>query len=485
MRNKFKKSELRTDLVWSAASAFIMALTVLALTAVVARLISAEEFATFAALRSLSATLLSFVTASGGSYLIYSYSKDHKSAHYFSSLVITVLLSGCVTIILFALDLPLLSDSGTLSIIPYFLAILLGVCSVRLYEGYLRGIGKPISANLVKLFLGAGLLWGVMISAFVHRSLDYMILYWAVGSFCVFILVALLAYQCSVFRFENFTKQARSHLKWGLPRSPGGVLKGGMATLGLFQSGQQDPSYAAVFAIGLYLIKLADASLGAFRSTLTRFFSLDLEGSREGKRSVGMIALLIISWLGGGLISIEVYRYFDLIFALLGGGLVNLILDQPYVRFFSILIPIQLSFLFERPFVDVKFSRPITAILLSLAISAQLGLYYLITQFSDDYLFSSLFSYSFASLFLSVSMAIACMLKVRKSIANPFLLVIKIAVFCFALIAIESSNFFADINPVSGWGAITIGLLFVAKCALLFVLVKSLFHHEAPYDLSR
>jgi O-antigen/teichoic acid export membrane protein len=259
------------DMLWTGGSSIVTALALLIVTAITTRMLTAEEFGAFAFARQIAATLIALPSLSMALALPRYASLDPTSAGYVSTAVFLGIGAALLVLTFGWLSAPMLGNllfhySSGVWMFRSMLVLVVGLTAFRLLYAMLRLNHQIGYANAWKVAV-TGILPIASAIAAAPTGNGALVLgcMGAGASICLVPVLRNALYDFRVARLSGIAAPVRRLVAYGLPRTPGGMLRSGIFTIGFFFApyvGGLDT--VAHLAIGYYAVRLAEALLAGF-----------------------------------------------------------------------------------------------------------------------------------------------------------------------------------------------------------------------------
>ncbi|WP_342075678.1 lipopolysaccharide biosynthesis protein [Yoonia sp. SS1-5] len=377
------KNLVRKDLLLTLAASASLAFVLIVFNALAARLLGKEAFGILQTARNLAVLFVPVVTFSLAIALPrYMAEQDDKHGHVAAAGQIFIAILGITAAIAAALMVFPVLPTPQQMLVPFVFAICVTMAAVRLVESVLRGHRKIGLAAFVKGPVNGA----VHIFAFVVMLL---IPTWQFAAFGLIggYAIAVVCGAILILRLRQpatsgtLTDIRRRLLVFGAGRTPGGVLKSlvfGVPFAVLSAKGAFEA--AAVYAIGLYFIRIAEAIITGISPSIVFQSARIKKDEGEVKLSEFVNALLegAVTMSIALLIFLLVWHV-DIVTFLFGQGYEN---DMDLIALLAIALVPQCVFVVLRSVVDVTHDLPINTGVVAVAVIVQLLCLYI---FSDSY----------------------------------------------------------------------------------------------------
>lgn len=366
-------NRLREDLLLTLGASLSLAFTLLVFNATAARILGVEDFGFLQSVRNLATLVVPVLTLSQAIALPRFMATEARGDQAFVAglqIFLVVATAGGVVVLILA---PYLTAEH-LTILALAAVLALGMGNARLVESGLRGYHSTRGANLVKGPVNGAihltallllLLYPDWISAIIGLLVGY-------GLLMVFALRLLLQAGARI-RSEMIGPLRRRLFIFGLGRTPAGLLKSLVFSLPfLIFSAKSDFESAAIFAVGLYFVRISEAVVTGISPSIIYQTARMKAGDTDETVSKFVNSLMegVVFMSAAILIFIVAWRV----------EIVNLVFGPKYVEavapiaFLSFAIVPQCIFVVLRGVVDVLRDKAVNTLIMSLAVIAQVGL---------------------------------------------------------------------------------------------------------------
>lgn len=269
--NRNSLVSVRADFVLTIVSSLAMAFTLMVFNVLAANILTASELGKFQSVRNIAILLVPLVTLSQAISLPRHMAKGKYVLNYaFSSFAIFYTVSAILILLVYFFD-NVLNDVAPKKESTIIICIAIGIGSVRLIEGFFRGLGKIYAATLIKGPINA-LVYGLVLISIVVNPTAFSAINALLISLSFIFVLSLFLYGRLLMtncRFNYMKKPFCGSLKFGFTRTPAGLLKTIIITLPFVYMSSRDAFIeAAIYSVGLYFLRIIEVSVAGLNPSV-------------------------------------------------------------------------------------------------------------------------------------------------------------------------------------------------------------------------
>jgi len=366
---KFKLSPFLKDIVLTAITSVFVIISMIFVTRFLAKGLGPDIFGAYSLARRIVSFIIPFSTLSIGvsltRYIAISADREERNDYLVSSILIVFFISLVLLLVGYlggkGFTALVFHDHKYLMLFYSSLFMVIGFCFYTILYSYYRGIQRMDIANI----------WQIVLIAIFPLIISYV--FAQKGNVALIVFLMGLSTYLSVFPLIVFLRKIKwkgmsqlrltfkDLLKYGIPRTPGGVALAGILTIGPFLAPyfgtMRDAGYLVV---GQSVFRITEASVVAFGLVaLPKISQIFSEGKTDFLRSrIRDILIMIIDIGLFGIIQIFIWSN-DIVLIWLGEEYLEAV---PIIRIFLVSLCPYLGYVMLRSIIDGVEERAINTL---------------------------------------------------------------------------------------------------------------------------